>query len=157
MINNFPVNILLTGASGFIGQRFIENNKNHLVNTVSLRDNAIADLDLKDIDIIVHLAGKAHDLKKVSSPDAYYKVNYELTKELFDKFLHSNAKKFIFVSSVKATADQVEGILTEEHPSNPQTPYGKSKLMAEAYILSHLPSNKSVTLSPSNCDEDESG
>ena len=82
------------------------------------------------------LAGKAHDLKKVSDPQAYYQVNYELTKKLYDAFLASDAKKFIFVSSVKAAADSVDGILTEDTPPDPKTDYGKSKLMAEQYIQS---------------------
>ncbi|RZL54154.1 MAG: NAD-dependent epimerase/dehydratase family protein, partial [Pedobacter sp.] len=94
--------------------------------------------------IIVHLAGKAHDLKKTSNPDEYYKVNFELTKKLYDAFLLSDAKKFIFISSVKAVADTVDGILLEDNKPDPQTHYGQSKLMAEKYIQNkHLPTNKS--------------
>ena len=40
------------------------------------------------------------------------------------------------MSSVKAIADTLEGVLTEETEANPQTPYGKSKRAAEEYILS---------------------
>lgn len=43
-------------------------------------------------DAIVHLAGKAHDLKKTASGREYYEVNYELTKRLYDHFLQSDAK-----------------------------------------------------------------
>lgn len=136
--------ILLTGASGFIGQRFIQHAKDKTINTLSLREIKTSTICIKNIDVVLHLAGKAHDLLNVSSPDDYYKINYELTKELLDKFLQSDAKKFIFISSVKATADKVDGILTEEHVSEPQTPYGKSKLMAEEYILSHLRIDKSI-------------
>jgi nucleoside-diphosphate-sugar epimerase len=87
-------------------------------------------------DVIIHLAGKAHDLKNHSSKDEYYKVNYELTKKLYDHFLASSAAKFIFISSVKAVADYTEEPLTEMQKANPQTDYGKSKLMAEEYIMS---------------------
>jgi nucleoside-diphosphate-sugar epimerase len=59
-----------------------------------------------------------------------------LTKQLYDAFLKSEAKKFIFISSVKASADSVEGVFTEEVEPKPLTHYGKSKLMAEEYILS---------------------
>ena len=49
------------------------------------------------------------------------------------------------MSSVKATADEVEGILDENHKSNPVTVYGKSKLAAEDYILSkEIPTTKRV-------------
>ena len=92
---------------------------------------------------IVHLAGKAHDIKNASNPEEYYETNFELTKRLYDAFLKSNAKKFIFISSVKAAADKVDGILTEDILPNPETHYGLSKLKAEEYILSQeLPADK---------------
>ena len=95
-------------------------------------------------DAIIHLAGKAHDLKGTSNDSEYYDVNYELTKQLYDQFLQSKAEKFIYISSVKASADTVEGVLTETVLPNPVTAYGKSKLMAENYILAHLPADKQV-------------
>jgi len=53
------------------------------------------------------------------------------------QFAHSRirALKFIFFSSVKACADTVEGVLTEDAQPMPQTPYGKSKLEAEKEVL----------------------
>jgi nucleoside-diphosphate-sugar epimerase len=96
-------------------------------------------------DVIIHLAGKAHDLKNSSNPDEYYQVNTELTKKVFDAFLCSEAKVFITLSSVKAVADVVHGVLTEENVPNPITHYGKSKLIAEQYIFSkELPEGKRV-------------
>jgi nucleoside-diphosphate-sugar epimerase len=94
-------------------------------------------------DVVIHLAGKAHDLKKTSNSEEYYRVNTELTQKVFDAFLASKAKVFITLSSVKAVADEVEGSLTEEHIPNPMTHYGKSKLLAEQYILSQeIPEGK---------------
>jgi nucleoside-diphosphate-sugar epimerase len=93
----------------------------------------------------MHLAGKAHDLKKTLNPEEYYQVNTELTKTVFDAFLASDAKVFITLSSVKAVADVVQGELTEEYIPNPITHYGKSKLLAEQYILStEIPEGKRV-------------
>lgn len=93
----------------------------------------------------IHLAGKAHDLKQVSEPEDYYTVNTELTMIIFDKFLASDAKNFIFLSSVKAVTNQVDYKLTEEAFPNPITHYGKSKLLAEQYILSKkIPDGKQV-------------
>ncbi len=134
----------LTGGSGFVGKNllaYLSSVELHQIDRIALAGKLE---DLFDCDAFVHLAGKAHDLKKTSNPEEYYKVNYELTKKLYDAFLTSEAKKFIFVSSVKAAADSVEGMLTEEHESNPQTDYGKSKLMAEQYIQAQkLPDGKS--------------
>ena len=126
------MSIFITGSSGFIGsnlQRYFGNKSLHLYRKGE-------DLNLQGIDVLLHLAGKAHDLKQTSNPDAYYQVNTELSKKVFDAFLASDAKVFITLSSVKAVADEVEGELTEQHHPNPITHYGKSKLLAEQYILS---------------------
>lgn len=137
--------ILLTGATGFVGtnlRAYLEADIQN-ISKLCLRgkwDTGIAE----NTDCIIHLAGKAHDLKKTSQPEEYYQINFELTKQLYDVFLKSEAKKFIFISSVKAVADRVDGVLTEDVVPNPQTHYGKSKLMAEEYIRSQpLPAGKS--------------
>lgn len=88
------------------------------------------------VDAIVHLAGKAHDTKNQSEAQAYFDINTGLTQKIFDYFLQSDAKTFIFFSSVKAAADSVQGeILTEEVIPHPIGPYGESKIRAEEYIL----------------------
>lgn len=134
-------NIYLTGSSGFVGSSIL-NYFNKDTFQVSSRGN---ESYIGDANIVIHLAGKAHDLKKTSNPDEYYQVNTELTKKVFDAFLTSEAKIFITLSSVKAVADEVHGELTEEHTPNPITHYGKSKLLAEQYILSkEIPEGKRV-------------
>ena len=138
-------NILLTGATGFVGKHLIPYLERNGKNVLPIQRAELQNLSLiSNQDAIVHLAGKAHDLKKTSDPSEYYEVNFELTKKLYNAFLKSSAKKFIFISSVKAAADTVEGILTEDQSPNPQTDYGKSKLMAETYIQNQpLPTGKS--------------
>lgn len=132
--------IFITGASGFVGKNVMNQFKDSFEFQVFDRVNFNIESD-----VVLHLAGKAHDLKKVSEPNEYYAVNTELSKRVFDAFLKSTASTFIFMSSVKASADAVEGILTEEVLSNPQTHYGKSKLLAEEYILNHtIPYGKRV-------------
>lgn len=138
-------NVLITGATGFIGVNLVAylENFHFCVDKLSLRQGFDEKI-LKNSSSIVHLAGKAHAIKQVSDPNQYYKINYELTKNLFDAFLKSEANKFIFISSVKATADQVKDVLMESDFPNPQTHYGKSKLMAEKYIQNQpLPVGKS--------------
>ncbi len=137
--------MILTGLSGFVGQNLLNYLKDYQI--VSLNRDQLSNLcveQFNDCETVIHLAGKAHDLKKTSSPEEYYQVNYELTKKLYDVFLKSDAKKIIFISSVKAAADSIEDILTEDHQPAPQTDYGRSKLMAEQYIQSlELPEGKS--------------
>ena len=59
--------------------------------------------------------------------------------------MNSDIRDFFYFSSVKAVADVVDGILTENAEGIPITPYGQSKLKAEQYILSQsLPDGKRV-------------
>lgn len=137
--------VSITGATGFVGtnlRKYI--NDSHEVDDLSVRYCPNQKIDIKG-DIIIHLAGKAHDLKKVSVPKDYYEANYELTKQLFDAFLISDASVFIFMSTVKAVADSVKEILTEDAVSDPCTHYGISKHQAEMYIFSkEIPKTKRV-------------
>lgn len=139
------IKIVITGSSGFVGQNLTAylSNEKFSIETYSLR-NPTDTLHIPSGEAVIHLAGKAHDLKNVSQPKEYYNVNFELTKKLYDAFLKSEAKKFIFISTVKAVADHLNEPLTETYRPNPQTHYGKSKLMAEEYIQSQpLPEGKS--------------
>jgi len=133
--------LFISGSTGFIGVNLIKffNDQYSIFNYQK-------DLQLEiNQDAVIHLAGKAHDLKNTSKPDEYYQVNTELSKKVFDAFLASDAKVFITLSSVKAVADQVQGELSEEDIANPITHYGKSKLLAEQYILSkEIPKGKRV-------------
>ena len=135
------MSIYLTGASGFVGKNLISYFNNKIEIKKHVRDEEFC-ISQK---IVIHLAGKAHDLKNVSKKEEYYVVNTELTKKIFDAFLISNSNIFIMLSSVKAVADNVLGTLNEDCEPNPKTHYGKSKLLAERYILSkNIPSNKRV-------------
>ena len=132
--------IFLTGSTGFVGNNltkflssyeFVNYNKGEHPHIIQ--------------DAVIHLAGKAHDLKRVSSSDEYYKVNTELTQKVFDCFLVSKARVFITLSSVKAVADVIDDELSEEVLPNPISHYGKSKLLAEQHILSNpIPTGKRV-------------
>jgi nucleoside-diphosphate-sugar epimerase len=147
-------NVVITGISGFVGQNLkVYLHKAYRVIGVS-RDvkskniisyNDLSKSILSNSKAVIHLAGKAHDLESSSDEETYIKANTELTKSLFNSFLHSNCEIFIYMSSVKSVADKVEGVLHESVSPNPKTFYGKSKLAAENYILSiKLPNSKRV-------------
>ncbi|UTN04626.1 NAD-dependent epimerase/dehydratase family protein [Flavobacterium bizetiae] len=137
--------IIITGATGFVGtnlQKYLNGLSE--VQTLSLRYVPDQIFSFSG-NVLIHLAGKAHDLKKVSKPNEYYETNFELTRQVFDSFLASDLDLFIFISTVKAVSDGAIGILTENEIANPKTHYGISKHLAEEYILSKkLPSNKRV-------------
>lgn len=145
------MNILMSGYRGFVGTNLMAYTKNKWTVTGLTRHRSSSDKcpqtitweelqqsPLPDVAAVVHLAGKAHDMKNVSSPKDYFEANTYLTQQLFDRFLQSDARFFIYCSSVKAAADKVSGVLTEDVEPKPLTPYGKSKQMAEAYLLQQL-------------------
>ena len=133
--------LFLTGSSGFIGKILIAFFSKDFEISTYQRDSEVTINE----NIVIHLAGKAHDFKINSNPEEFLQANTELTKKVFDAFLYSDAKVFITLSSVKAVADQVNGRLYEEHTADPITHYGKSKLLAENYILGKvIPDGKRV-------------
>lgn len=134
--------IFITGSTGFVGNYFKKYNAEQFYFTDFIKNQNNIFITEENV---IHLAGKAHDLKKISNPSEYYVVNTELTKQIFDAFLISDAKVFITLSSVKAAADTLEFLLTEDYHPKPITHYGKSKLLAEQYILSKpIPIDKRV-------------
>lgn len=151
------MNILITGIHGFVGSNLVvalkKRNTIYGLDIVALeKEGVIQTFSWEDIkptsfpmqelpkfDAVIHLAGKAHDTKNQSASQVYFDINTGLTQKIFDFFLESSAKKFIFFSSVKAAADSVVGdMLTEDVIPTPVGPYGESKIAAEEYILSKL-------------------
>lgn len=143
------MNILITGIHGFVGSNLVNAlKKEHTLYGVDivapLKEGVEKTFSWKDVDdnaipsmdAIIHLAGKAHDTKNRAAAQVYFDVNTGLTQKIYDYFLKSEAKRFIFFSSVKAAADKVPGdVLTEEVVPAPKGPYGESKIKAEEYIL----------------------
>jgi nucleoside-diphosphate-sugar epimerase len=154
------VKILVTGASGFVGQALTRDlvAAGHQVRAASRGATAmphaniewiiLPDLDepadwaplLKDIDAVVHLAGIAHVGPDIAE-DRYDRVNRAATAELVEAAKRAGVKRFVFVSSIRAqsgpTADHV---LTEADAPMPTDAYGRSKLAAEqAVAASGLP------------------
>ncbi|WP_195449952.1 NAD-dependent epimerase/dehydratase family protein [Bacteroides nordii] len=151
------MNILITGIHGFVGSNLVmalksrhtlygldivATEKDGVIKTFSWEDikpESFSFQNFSKLDAIIHLAGKAHDTKNQSAAQSYFDINTGLTQKIFDFFLQSSAKKFIFFSSVKAAADSVVGdILTEDVIPTPVGPYGESKIKAEEHIINKL-------------------
>lgn len=148
--------VLITGITGFIGSNLVRHfsdqsdivifghSRDSKKAATQLKDNRVEMiaafnaqiLDEKNIDTVIHLAGIAHDLSNKYEPADYDHFNFENTKKVFDEFVKSKAKQFIFFSSIKAAVDTSSVPATETIAPTPTTAYGKSKQRAEKYIQS---------------------
>ena len=115
--------ILITGVHGFVGSNLVEAlKKDHTIygmDIVAPFKEGVAYTfswnfldkpeDIPEVDAIIHLAGKAHDVKSggKGQEEEYMKINCGLTQKIYDYFLNSSAKKFVFFSTAKAAADKV--------------------------------------------------
>ena len=149
--------ILITGVHGFVGSNLVgalkDTNEIYGLDIIApekegvLKTFSWEDLDkglVPQVDAIIHLAGIAHDTKNQTEAEIYFKVNTNPTQKIYDYFVTSRAKKFIFFSTAKAAADKVDSILTEDVIPSPKGPYGESKIKAEEYIMAHLSDEKQV-------------
>jgi len=141
--------ILLTGATGFIGQRLINavNGEIHVLSrrkhsnfkTVicDLQSKVIPDDALDSVDTVFHLAGFSHDLRDATKiQNLYQEVNVEATVRLAKLAVKSNVKRFVFVSSVKAGGGSTFGVCSsEKDQGDPEGVYGKTKREAELKLL----------------------
>lgn len=148
--------ILVTGSEGYIGSvlmpmlleegfdvtgldtcYFSDGNLNHsLTSNYPLLVKDIRNIDCSDLydyDAIIHLAALSNDpLGKLNS-DLTFEINYRATVRLAELAKSVGIKRFIFSSSCSLYGAS-DKILTEESQANPQTAYGKSKIMAEKGI-----------------------
>jgi len=143
---------LITGATGFVGQRLVRclKERDHNLRVISrtqildidtvicdfLNDN-IPESALYDVDTVFHVAGYAHDLRGISTLDNIYrKVNVDATVRLLSLSVKYGVKKFIFVSSVKAGGVAIHSrCMTEDDQNEPDGLYGYTKREAELAVL----------------------
>lgn len=138
--------ILLTGSSGFIGSKFLQQCSVPVVEVlrstqreectretflVSGLDNSTTwEGAFCDVDTIVHLAGVAHSPNGCESE--FQRVNVEGTAHLAKCAAKAGVKRFVFLSSIGVLGDSTSGVPFSNSSSyNPQTAYTRSKRDAE--------------------------
>ena len=137
--------VAIIGSNGFVGKNLTKYLKHkYFVKEINIHYPFVKNFDFQT-NVVIHLSGKAHDLRNNVDVDEYYLINTEFAIKAFNDFLKSDSSIFIILSSVKAVADELDIELTEDYMPNPYTHYGKSKLFAEQYILSkEIPNGKRV-------------
>ena len=150
-------NILVTGATGFIGKSLLLNlvAKHFSVSALVRHSDAdlpqsvtkigVADITLvsdwrpilKNIEIIVYIAARAHIMNDDSlNPLAEFrKVNTEATLTLARQAAQAGVKRFVFISSIGVNGNNSIQAYTELAIPNPQEPYAESKYEAEQGLL----------------------
>lgn len=140
-------NILITGKTGYIGNAlekfFIAQGDR--VERLSVRRQTWQEKDFSKFDVVIHLAALVHNNTPHARLTDYFKVNYELTKNLANLVKKAGVNKFIFLSTMSVYGE--EGSLTSTvkinryTKCNPTTYYGITKYKAET-MLENLANNQ---------------
>jgi nucleoside-diphosphate-sugar epimerase len=149
--------ILITGATGFIGGHLICRLQQSWQLIAAVREDSsqlpeqvksivigeiTPDTDwgaaLVGVDIVVHLAARAHILQDTAADPVYefMRSNAHSTENLAKQAIRAGVKQFVFISSIGAMGSKSENALTEGVICQPDTPYGCSKLAAEQALIS---------------------
>lgn len=141
-------NILITGKNSYIGtsiKGWLEKY-GYFVKEISVHGTDWELESFKEMDVVIHVAGIAHQKETRKNRNLYYEVNTVLALKVFNKALQEGVKQFIFLSSgavfTQSDKNNRKIIITETSEYCPKTAYGKSKREAEIgmmKILSGIP------------------
>ncbi|WP_298480596.1 NAD-dependent epimerase/dehydratase family protein [uncultured Maribacter sp.] len=140
--------ILVTGAHGFLGSHFCKawQEQNHEIVSLgkSNNNNIICDLSKntpafnKQIDIVLHIAGKAHTIPKTEAEkEDFFNVNVNGTKNLLKGLtaLKEKPKSLLYISTVGVYGLNSGELIPENSSLLAKDPYGLSKIHAENLVL----------------------
>lgn len=145
------MNILVTGATGFIGRRLV-----HVLHSISdiqltavirrrvvlpakclkvqdLNANTDWSIPLNNQHVVIHAAARAHIMQdEVADPLAVYRrENVDGTLNLARQAAAMGVNRFIFISSIGVNGNVNNHAFTEDQAPNPSDPYAQSKWEAE--------------------------
>lgn len=147
--------LLFTGGTGFLGKNVMPVLKEkYEVTTCGITKNDMIKAnfvtDIPELpekyDIVLHACGKAHVVPKTEAEKkAFFDVNFTGTKHLCEALEKVGIPKaIVFISTVAVYGCEIGDLITEEHPLEGNTPYAKSKIMAEEYLMKWCKKNNVV-------------
>lgn len=148
--------LLFTGGTGFLGKNVMPIlTKQYDIITCGITPDDMIKANLakeapelpERYDVVLHACGKAHVVPKTEAEkQAFFDVNYQGTVNLCSALEKAGLPKaLVFISTVAVYGCEYGDLITEEHPLNGDTPYAKSKIMAERYLTEWCKKN-GVTL-----------
>lgn len=148
-------NLLFTGGTGFLGKNAMPVLKEYYeVTTCGITpDDMIKANFVTDVpelpakyDVVLHACGKAHVVPKTEAEkQAFFDVNYTGTKHLCEALEKVGVPKaLVFISTVAVYGCEYGDLITEDHPLNGETPYAKSKIMAEEFLTEWCKKNNVI-------------
>jgi len=137
--------LLFTGGTGFLGKNVMPLlTQQYKVMTCGITPDDMIKANLaKEVpnlpekyDVVLHACGKAHVVPKTDAEkQAFYDVNYQGTVNLCKALENAGIpKSLVFISTVAVYGCEFGELITEEHPLEGDSPYAKSKIMAEEYL-----------------------
>src|SRR5216683_5217182 len=153
--------ILITGGAGYIGSAMVEKLVGSAASVVVLDDlrrgyraavsasvpfyqGRVGDRQLvqsicaeHEIDSCIHFAALAHVAESVTHPELYFENNVEQGLALLDSLMAAGVRRFVFSSTCATYGEPVRIPIDEEHPQQPTSPYGWSKLMIERILAAY--------------------
>lgn len=121
--------ILITGYNGFIGKNLVKALSNQ--NLILYNKDITQKIQIDDkVDCVVHLAAKTDSREAQKIPGEYYRVNILGTLNILE-FCRSKGSRLVFASTGQVCGKPKYLGVDEKHPTNPDNPYTKSKLLAE--------------------------
>ncbi len=152
------MNILITGGAGYIGSHAVRclSEKGHAVVVlddlsnghreslnpkIPFHEGSIANAGLVEkilvehsIEAVMNFAAFIEVGESVLEPYKYYENNFSSAVKLLQVMGKCNVKKFVFSSTAAVYGTPQMEAITEDHPKNPLSPYGRSKLMVEQVL-----------------------
>lgn len=137
--------LLFTGGTGFLGKNVMPLlEKQYEVTTCGITPDDMIKANLaqctpelpEHYDIVLHAAGKAHVVPRTEAEkQLFYDINYVGTIHLCNALENVGVPRaLVFISTVAVYGCDFGELITEEHPLEGETPYAKSKRMAEEYL-----------------------
>ncbi|MDG7001416.1 MAG: SDR family NAD(P)-dependent oxidoreductase [Nitrososphaerota archaeon] len=134
-------------AGDFSNLKEASSSKNFTFLKGDINDPDTAKKAIKDVEVVFHEAALVSVPKSIKEPELTSQINVEGTRNLLRYTSDSSVDRFVFASSAAVYGDCKDLPLKTTSPTNPISPYGRSKLEAERYCLdSHESSGLGTTI-----------